>query len=333
MSSHNASAPKVVNSTALLPLLFLWLYLKNHLSNNCRQVSYFPWENVKHVDSYIVHVNSSTWRIKYFAHSEHELKDSPVYLKTYLTQIHSRSSNFVGTIEHLRSFSNPRILLPTAHKPISAETLTIDMTATSYKSKDGPGQKPLSDGRYVQSERRSCVVTENICAPEVLEIKDHSTGKVEYKVKTTPLSFERKKRLFDSDGDKLFSMHSDITSLLSNMFFKDFRTNDRYLVRKKSFFPGMGRGTLQVFVNRKREPVIEIVSNFNRTNITIVSCINNALLGTIDRRALNAKRMLTGLHSYTFDVRPGVDIPLMVMFAVCFNEQYTEGGVWLSCSE
>lgn len=170
-------------------------------------------------------------------------------------------------------------------------------------------------------------MSEKVLAPDSFLVSDRSTKQPLFEVKGMLLSFEGQKSLLDPAGDKLLVMHVDPTSLLSNTFLTDLRTSMRFLVRKKGFLPGRGRGTLQMFLDgqERTEPVVEVVSNASRTSATVVDCGSGRVVASLTRKGFTAKRVFTGLDSYTFDVQPGVDIPFVVMLAVCFDEQYTEG--------
>lgn len=188
------------------------------------------------------------------------------------------------------------------------------------------GDAPVSDGRYALPSVLRCAMSEKVLAPASFFVSDRVTKQTLFEVKRKPFSFEAQKSLLDPAGDKLFVMHVDPTSLLTNTFLTDLRTGIRFLVRKKGFLPSRGRGTLQMFLDGQQNtgPVVEVVSNASRTNATVVDCASGRVLASVSRKGLTPKRFFTGLDSYTFDVQPGVDIPLVVMLAVCYDEQYTE---------
>lgn len=170
-------------------------------------------------------------------------------------------------------------------------------------------------------------IEEKINAPDSFEVKTIPNKAKIFDVKGKLVSFHGNKKMFDTEGNTVFSMSADALSRNYNMLLRDYRNNNIYMVRKKGLFPGKGRGTLQIVLGKSESsnPIIEMNTDFSRTTTQITDAGSKSTLAIITRKKFTGKRLFTGLDSYVIQVNPGVDIAFMVMLSICFDEQYTEG--------
>lgn len=188
--------------------------------------------------------------------------------------------------------------------------------------------KAMMHPRYYEREKMvECAIEEKVSEPDSFSVELLPKKEELFEVRGKSLSFEGEKTLHDVAGQTIFTMCADMTSSLYNMYLRDLRNKQVYTVRKRSMIPGMGRNVLEVLPGRNPEaaPVIEIVSDFSKSQAIVKHLAMESEVALIERAIMTAKKIITGLDSYQIKVYPGMDIALIVMLTVCFDEHYTEG--------
>lgn len=166
---------------------------------------------------------------------------------------------------------------------------------------------------------------ERVSSPDSFFVTDVLSKAEVYVCKGEQLSDEGEKRLFDVNGTKLFFMTHQVTSIRQLHYLFDNRSGDVYSIMKQGLLPGRGRGTLLVRSGTKEDGkiLLEVKTNGLRSMSEILK--NGQRVATIERSLVGAKKLLTGLHSYTLKVEAGFDVPLAIIITVCIDENYTEG--------
>lgn len=146
-------------------------------------------------------------------------------------------------------------------------------------------------------------------------------------VKGRVISFKRKKTMSDSSGNVIFTSSQDLTTWREATSIVGTCSRDySFSLAKKGCVPGRGRDTLLVSYESsdKSLPCLEIKSDSRRRRAVVTDAKTSAKLAFVARNSPAGERAICGNDSYVLRVAPGVDVSLMAMLTVAYDEQYAE---------
>lgn len=150
---------------------------------------------------------------------------------------------------------------------------------------------------------------------------------VSYEVHGKVTSLHGRKSLF-RDGERLFRLEVDQTSLFHTTYMEDVRTNAKYTIRKKGVLPCFGRNRLRVFEGfdgtMETEKYHIMSRNTVRNTFEIFYTTTGVPIATVKTK-LTAGQLAGNAHSYDVTIIRDVDEAFILMLAVIIDEQCFQG--------
>lgn len=179
----------------------------------------------------------------------------------------------------------------------------------------------------ITKENRIFKLRQLVLKPGCFSVVRQPGNETPYYITGKVLSRSAKKELYDENDVQIFAKTECVNSWVGKQYLLDNRSQQVYTLRKRSFFPFLGRDTINVYKGKEEDGgaihFLNIASNPTRTEFTITDAMSHALLAKGSRKAF-ARRLVTGVDMYSVKVFAGADEAMMLMLSVCVDEHYND---------
>ncbi|KAF5645448.1 DUF567 domain protein [Fusarium sp. NRRL 52700] len=150
----------------------------------------------------------------------------------------------------------------------------------------------------------------------------HVNGQPILKVEGKVMSVSGRKMVYDMRGNHLFSIIKEHFHIRTTYALEDPQRNK--FVEVRSSFRLFGSRASATFnsIDGSAE-VLEINGKWHNYDASIVDTITDNVVACISRR-VSGRDLLCGQQTYALEVRPGVDMALMVALCICWDEKKNE---------
>ncbi|KAF4420236.1 DUF567 domain [Fusarium acutatum] len=176
---------------------------------------------------------------------------------------------------------------------------------------------------YITNRTETLIVRERVASftGDDFEVR-HVNGQPILKVKGKVMSVSGRKMVYDMRGNHLFSIVREHFHFHTTYAVEDPQRTK--LVNVRSSFRLFGSRATTTFnsIDGSAE-VLEMNGSWHDYSACIVDTISGNVVARISRR-LSDRDSLFGQQTYALEVRPGVDMALMVAMCICFDEKNNE---------
>ncbi|KAF4970757.1 hypothetical protein FSARC_2270 [Fusarium sarcochroum] len=150
-----------------------------------------------------------------------------------------------------------------------------------------------------------------------------ANGQPILKVEGKVMSISGRKKVFDMQGNHLFSIVKELLHIHATYAVED--PQGQKLMEVKNSFKLMGSKATATFTSSDgTAEVLEMKGGWFDYAADIFDKSTNTTIARIDRKLLSGKDMLFGQQTYALVVAPGVDMALMAALCICMDEKNNE---------
>ncbi|KAG5663261.1 hypothetical protein KAF25_001197 [Fusarium avenaceum] len=150
-----------------------------------------------------------------------------------------------------------------------------------------------------------------------------ANGQPILKVEGKVMSISGRKKVFDMNGNHLFSIAKEHLHIHTTYAVED--PNGVKIMEVKNSFKLIGSKATATFTsNNGTAEVLEMKGSWFDFAADIFDKSTNTVVARIDRKLLSGRDVLFGQQTYALMVAPGVDMALMAALCICMDEKNNE---------
>ncbi|RBR17144.1 uncharacterized protein FIESC28_06646 [Fusarium coffeatum] len=150
-----------------------------------------------------------------------------------------------------------------------------------------------------------------------------ANGQPILKVEGKVMSISGRKKVFDMQGNHLFSIVKELMHIHATYVVED--PQGVKIMEVKNSFKLMGSKATATFTSSDgTAEVLEMKGNWFDYAADIFDKSTNTVIARIDRKILSGRDMFFGQQTYALMVAPGVDMALMAALCICMDEKNNE---------
>ncbi|KAH7239041.1 tubby C-terminal-like domain-containing protein [Fusarium tricinctum] len=150
-----------------------------------------------------------------------------------------------------------------------------------------------------------------------------ANGQPILKVEGKVMSISGRKKVFDMNGNHLFSIVKELLHIHATYAVED--PNGVKIMEVKNSFKLIGSKATATFTSSNgAAEVLEMKGSWFDYAADIFDKSTNTVVARIDRKLLSGRDVLFGQQTYALMVAPGVDMALMAALCICMDEKNNE---------
>ncbi|KAM0201241.1 hypothetical protein ACHAPA_002414 [Fusarium lateritium] len=177
---------------------------------------------------------------------------------------------------------------------------------------------------FIANQTETLVLKEKVMSltGDSFEIK-LANGQPILKVEGKVMSISGRKKVFDMNGNHLFSIVKELLHIHATYVVED--PNGVKIMEVKNSFKLIGSKATATFTSSNGTgEVLEMKGSWFDYAADIFDKSTNTVVARIDRKLLSGRDVFFGQQTYALMVAPGVDMALMAALCICMDEKNNE---------